>query len=56
MKDEAARKFLDDKAIQKIMSFVGADNSDFAEKLLKGATAEEREAFFLEFPEYRELK
>lgn len=39
--------------IEKILEFVLSDDADFVREILKGATEEDIEAYFEEFPEYR---
>lgn len=39
--------------IEKILEFVLKDDADFVREILDGATEEDIEAYFEEFPEYR---
>lgn len=39
--------------IEKILEFVLGDDADFVREILEGATVEDIEAYFEEFPEYR---
>lgn len=39
--------------IEKVLEFISCDNAEFVRWILEGATEEDIEAFFEEFPEYR---